>query len=96
MDGSYNVTVDTPMGAQEGVFTIKTDGNTFSGDFTFMGNPSELSGGTIDGNNFSIKCVINSPVGAIDATIAGTIDGDTLKANASTGLGEMPINGKKA
>ena len=51
-DGSWNTTVNSPMGAQKATLTIKTDGATFTGTMAGAQGNQEVSG-KVDGNTLT-------------------------------------------
>ena len=62
VDGTWNVTMQTPMGAQAGTLTLATDGGTLTGQ---MGGPQgtlDLEDGTCDGNSLSWVVNMTSPM----------------------------------
>ena len=49
IDGNYKLTLDTPIGAQEGRMTLKADGASLSGSLVNARGTTEFSGGTVNG-----------------------------------------------
>ena len=71
VDGTYQVTTDTPMGKMESKLTLKTDGDSLSGiSATAMMGTVEFSGGNVDGNSFTFKMTLNTPMGQMEMTTA--------------------------
>ena len=54
-DGSWNCTINSPMGAQQALMTLKTDGNSLSGKMEGAQGTQEFDGGTADGDNLTWK-----------------------------------------
>lgn len=96
LDGTYTVTVQTPMGAQKGKLTINASGNTFSGTMETASGTSDFSGGSISGNTLQWRAETKTPMGAFDVGYKATIDGDKLTGEAETPFGSAPMEGKKA
>jgi len=94
-DGTYQVTVQTPMGAQKGKLTIRTSGDTFSGSMETATGSSEFSGGRINGNTLQSLAETKTPMGAFDIGYKAAIDGDKLTGEAATPLGSVPMEGIK-
>jgi hypothetical protein len=94
-DGTYQVTVKTPMGNQEGKLTIQTTGDGFSGSLETPSGASDFSGGRISGSRRQWQAETKTPMGAFDVSYSATIEGDTLSGTAATPLGEAPMEGKK-
>ncbi len=51
IDGTYNITIVTPMGDRPASLTLVTDGNALSGKFGSQQGEQEWDGGTVDGND---------------------------------------------
>ena len=52
-DGTWNVTLNSPMGAQAGTLELASDGNTLTGSMSGPQGSMELENGTVDGDNLS-------------------------------------------
>ena len=95
-DGTWNMTMKTPMGEQAGTLTLATDGATLTGT---MGGPQgtmELENGTVDGDNLAWTVNMTSPMPiTIEAT--ATVDGDAITGEAKLGaFGTAPFSGTRA
>lgn len=94
--GTYNTTVNSPMGPQSGTFTVEDCGDgTFTGNLTGSLGSMNVEDGKVDGNNLSWKMnmVVPMPM-TLDCT--ATIDGDTLTGNVNAGaFGAMPLTGQR-
>lgn len=95
-DGTYTVTVKTPMGDQQGKLTIKTSGDTFSGSMETPSGSSDFSDGSISGNTLQWRAQTKTPMGAFDVGYKVTIEGDKLTGEAETPFGSAPLEGAKA
>ena len=51
-DGKWEISMNTPMGAQSGTLDLKEDGTTLTGTMTAAAAPDtmEITDGTVDGN----------------------------------------------
>ena len=94
-DGTYTVTVQTPMGAQQGKLTISTSGDTFSGSMETPSGSSDFSDGVINGNTLQWRAETKTPMGAFDVGYTVTIDGDKRTGEAETPFGSAPLEGTK-
>jgi hypothetical protein len=94
VDGTYQITTDTPMGKMESTLTIKTDGDSLSGSSaSAMIGTVEFSGGKVDGNNFTFQMTLNSPMGKMEMTNNGSVDGDNISGEVQTSMGNMAYSG---
>ena len=97
IDGTYDVQVDTPMGAQPAKLTLKTEGDSLSGSmFSGMVGTAEFSGGTVNGDEVTWQMKVNSPMGELDLEYTGKVTGDDISGEVKAGnFGSSPFNGKR-
>ena len=94
VDGTYQVTTNTPMGKMESTLTLKTDGDSLSGSSaSAMMGTVEFSGGKVDGNNFTFQMTLNTPMGQMEMTNNGRVDGDNISGEVQTSMGNMAYSG---
>ena len=95
-DGTWNLTMETPMGEQRASITLSTAGGTLTGTQSAQGNSAEIFDGTVMGNNVSWKVSITSPM-PLTLEFTGTVDGNTMNGQMNTGaFGSFPFTGQKA
>jgi hypothetical protein len=94
--GTYNVVTKTPMGDQNGTFTVSVDGDSFTGSVNGpMGN-MEVSDGKVSGNTLNWKMDMKVPM-PMSLTCTATVDGDAITGEIDTGaFGKMAMNGTRA
>ena len=83
-DGTWNLTLQTPMGERRSVLTLATSGATLTGTQEAEGNTTDISEGSVNGNEVSWKVSITNPM-PLTLTFNGTVDGNSLNGNADTG-----------
>lgn len=95
VDGVYDATVKTPMGDQKMVFTVNSDGGSFSGSIVGALGSMDISDGTVDGNVLTWKMDMTVPMPmALDCT--ATVDGDTISGEVKAGaFGTMGLSGTR-
>jgi hypothetical protein len=94
VDGTYQITADTPMGKMESTLTLKTDGDSLSGSSaSAMMGRVEFSEGKVDGNNFTFQMTLNTPMGAMEMTNNGSVDGDNISGEVQSSMGNMAYSG---
>jgi hypothetical protein len=94
IDGTYDCTVKSPLGDQNLTLTVKSDGNSFTGQASGAMGASDVSG-TVDGNTLAWKQQMTSPM-PMTLDITATIDGDTVNGNVGAGaFGSFPLTGKR-
>ena len=95
-DGTWNLTMDTPMGERRSTLTLSTSGGTLTGTQEAEGNTTEIADGTANGNDLSWKVSITNPM-PLTLTFSGTVDGNALTGTADTGMfGSFPFEGTRA
>ncbi|MGM1046999.1 MAG: hypothetical protein ACQEXX_12745 [Bacillota bacterium] len=96
MNGTYNITMQTPMGMEKGTITFTQDGDALGGSLNILRGSNAFSGGNIKGNEFIFSGEIKKLITKIPYTAKGTIDGDNLTAVADTKYGKLAIKGNRA
>jgi hypothetical protein len=92
-DGTWNLTMQTPMGERRSTLTLSTAGGTLTGKQEAEGNTTDIAEGTVSGNDVSWKVSITNPM-PLTLTFNGTVDGDKLSGTADTGMfGSFPFEG---
>jgi hypothetical protein len=83
VDGTWDITVNTPMGAQASTIVLTSDGETLNGEVTAP-QPGTIYEGTVDGDSAKWKIDITVPM-ALTVQFEITVDGDSLSGTASAG-----------
>jgi hypothetical protein len=95
-DGTWNLTMQTPMGERRSTLTLSTAGGTLTGSQEAEGNTTDISDGSVSGNDVSWKVAITNPM-PLTLTFSGSVSGNTLNGTADTGMfGSFPFEGTRA
>jgi hypothetical protein len=95
-DGTWNLTMQTPMGERRSTLTLSTAGGTLTGKQEAEGNTTDISDGSVNGNDVSWKVAITNPM-PLTLTFSGSVSGNTLNGTADTGMfGSFPFEGTRA
>ena len=95
-DGTWNTTMNTPMGAQQGTLELATDGGTLTGKLGGPQGEIEIQEGTVDGDNLSWKADITSPM-AMTLEFTATVSGDEISGDVKLGsFGNATFTGTRA
>lgn len=95
-DGTWNTTMNTPMGAQQGTLTLTSSGGALTGKLSGPQGEIQLQDGKVDGNNVSWKANITSPM-ALTLEFSATVDGDKMSGNVKLGaFGNASFTGTRA
>jgi hypothetical protein len=95
LDGSYEISVKTPMGNQDRKLVFKTDGSALTGTSESAGETVDLLEGKADGTEFQFKVKQKTPVGRLKVTFVGSLEGDVVSGHVKTPLGKVQFHGKK-
>ena len=91
-DGSWKITVNTPMGAQEVTATIVTSGDAFTGKTEGRLGSQEISG-KVDGDTLTWSANITNPM-PMTLDFNATVSGDTMSGKVKLGsFGDGPLTG---
>ena len=94
-DGTWKITINSPMGKQEGTLQVQTSGDTFTGKFNGQQGEQDVSG-KADGDNLSWSSQITTPF-PMTLDFAAKIDGDKISGNVKAGsFGSFPFTGERA
>ena len=95
-DGSWNTTINTPMGAQNGTLILQTSGSELTGKMVGAQGEMALTDGKADGNNLSWKAQMTSPM-PMTLEFTATVDGDKISGNVKLGMfGNASFSGTRA
>ena len=95
-DGTWNTTMNTPMGAQNGTMDLTTDGATLTGSMKSPQGEIELKDGTVDGDALTWKADITSPM-AMTLEFSAKVDGDNIAGDVKLGrFGNASFSGTRA
>ena len=97
VDGTWKLTVNTPMGAQESTLVLTSSGGTPAG--TQAAGSSEgrpIDDLTVNGNEVSWKSSITRPM-SMTLEFSGTVDGDSMSGKVKLGMfGTQSFSGVRA
>ena len=95
-DGTWNTTINTPMGAQNGTLHLQTSGATLTGKMAGAQGEIVLTDGKVDGNNLTWKAAMTSPM-PMTLEFSATVDGDKISGNVKLGaFGNATFTGTRA
>ncbi len=94
VDGSYDVTVKSPMGDQKATLTVQSAGSSFTGNFAGGMGTSDVSG-DVDGDTLSWKMDITVPM-PMTLDCKATVNGDAIEGSVGAGaFGAFPMTGTR-
>ncbi len=85
VDGSWKITVNSPMGKQEGTYDLKAEGPTLTGTQSGQGLSQPIKDGKVDGDNVFWSNSITTPL-PMTLTFSGTVSGDSIRGKVKAGV----------
>ena len=96
IDGTWNLTFDTPIGTQETTLAAKAVGGALTGTQTGRDGSQDIHDGAVNGNDVSWSLAITSPM-PMTLEFTGTVDGDAMSGSVKLGMfGETTFTGARA
>jgi hypothetical protein len=86
VDGTWKLTVNTPMGPQQSTLTISANGNALTGTQSAgHGDGQPIADGKVSGDNVSWSSSITRPM-PMTLAFSGTVNGDTISGSVKLGM----------
>ncbi len=96
IDGVWNITVNSPMGAQKSTITLAANGETLTGSATGQNGAQDITDGKVSGDEASFKVAVTTPF-PMTLEFAGAVDGDKFAGKVKAGnFGSFPFTGERA
>ena len=93
--GIYDIVTKTPMGDQNGTFTVNVSGDSFTGGVAGPMGAMEVTDGKVDGNKLTWKMDMKVPM-PMTLDCEATVDGDAITGNVKAGaFGSMALSGTR-
>jgi len=95
-DGTWTITVNTPMGAQATTLSLSSDGSSLTGEQGADGSTTAIYDGSVEGDEVRWKVDVTKPM-ALTVSFRGKIDGDKISGKAKAGMfPAMAFEGSRA
>lgn len=96
IDGNWNLTMQSPMGARPATAAFTSSGETLGG--TFGGDAGSVPvTGTVSGNSVKWAATVQGPMGQMELKFDGNVDGDALSGTVAFGaFGSGSFTGTRA
>lgn len=97
VDGTWNLTLKTPMGDRPVTVVLNSDGNDLSGKFQAPQGDQEFDGGTASGDEATWSTMFNGAMGEMKLDFVGKVDGDSMDGTVQFGsFGPGTFTGTRA
>ncbi len=93
--GTWKLTMNTPIGKQTPTLTIVEEAGTYKGTMSSPMGSVDLEELSVDGDQFSFKAEVDTPMGKFKLAFRGTAEGDSVSGNFDTPLGPNPFTGER-
>ena len=90
--GSYDISSESPMGVMKSVLIINNDG---TGSLDGMMGKIEFNGASINDDSFDFTVTAETPMGDMDMTYTGVVNGDEISGEIENLMGGNPFSGKR-
>jgi hypothetical protein len=85
VDGTWNITLQTPMGPQASTIELVSDGASLTGTQSGNSESGPIYDGSVEGETATWKVDITRPM-SLTITFTATVDGDSISGTAKAGL----------
>ena len=95
VDGDWDCVTKSPLGEQKSVFTVRSDGGSFTGQQAGQMGSLDVIDGKVDGNKLTWKMEMKVPM-PMTLDCEATVEGDTLTGTVGAGaFGSFPLTGTR-
>jgi hypothetical protein len=94
--GTWNLTMNSPLGAQPATLRIQESGGAYEGTLTGKADPTPAQALKVDGANVSFNADADTPVGKLNLAFSGTVTGDAIAGKYETPFGAFDFSGTRA
>ena len=96
IDGKWNLTVNTPMGAQTSTLEVASSGSTLTGTQAGAQGAQAIANGAVNGDKASWSIDITSPM-PMTLSFKGKVSGDSLSGSVTLGpFSDSTFQGERA
>ncbi|MCA9823641.1 MAG: hypothetical protein KC482_04190 [Dehalococcoidia bacterium] len=85
VDGTYNVTMKTPMGDRPATLNLSAAGDALSGSFSSERGDVAIQDGSASGDDIKFSMMFAGPMGEMKLDFAGKVDGDKIGGSVQFG-----------
>jgi len=93
--GEWTLTIDTPRGVAHPVLLITATDSGYAATYKGRQGLLTIDEVTRDGNRFAFPLSITVPIGTIEVSYQGVIDGDRMTGVVANPRGEVPFSGER-
>lgn len=95
-DGTWKITIDSPMGSQDATLELQTSGSQLTGTLAGPQGTVEIADGAVDGDTATWTASLTQPM-PITLETKATVDGDAISGEVKLGsFGNASFTGTRA
>ena len=94
IDGTYKLTIKTPVGAQRGELVLASEGARIHGTLKNSLGETRFDDGSVQGADVAFTTKIPTPLGKLRARVKLAVTGNGLQGEAKLPLGSARIDGQ--
>jgi hypothetical protein len=94
--GKWQVTMETPIGTQKFTWDLQESGGTWRGTMSGQAGVSDLTDIQVVGDAVRFATVVRSPMGPLNLSFDGALNGAALSGSCATQFGNMQFRGERA
>lgn len=95
-NGTWNITIQSPMGARENTVDLMVSGDTLTGTASGPDGSQAIAEGKVVDAEVSWSVSITKPV-STTLQFSGVVDGDSISGTVKAGMfGGFPFSGRRA
>jgi len=95
VDGKWQLAWDTPMGHVEGVLDVTASGGKLTGTLLAQDTRQEIRDGKVKGETYSFKASAETPMGKLNLTFDGKVDGEQTSGAIKAMMMKLPFTGQR-
>ncbi len=97
VDGTWNITMNTPMGSRDVTLKLDTSGGSLAGQVETGQGSQAITNASADGDSAKWDVEMNGPMGALTLSYEGQVEGDAIKGTVQFGgFGSGEFSGSRA
>lgn len=93
LDGTYKLSLNTPIGPLSGNIRLYTNGNNVQGILETMGMKSNFNGSKLSNDKCQFSGNLNTPMGKLNYNATCTVAGNKLELDVATSQGSFKLEG---
>ncbi|MEA4986983.1 MAG: hypothetical protein VB095_02910 [Anaerovorax sp.] len=93
INGTYNITLRSPLGPRHGTLTLLQSDTNLSGSFDVLASHNIFENGHIQDNQFSFTAEMHTLLGKKIINVSGFLEGDALVGFLTIAFKQFPFTG---